>query len=179
MAQAIPIALMAASTLYGGWTQHKAANAQAKVLQENARQDVLGGELDAATIAGQERAATGESIAASAANGVSVGSGSAADLIRQNAIEGEWDALSARYNARSQAYALRQQAKQVKKAGRQALIGSVLTAGAQALSATSKASNLSRENTAVAAYRSAQITSRYPGGLQFPTPASLGGGYEF
>lgn len=171
MAQAaIPIAVMAASQLYSGFTEMQGLNAGAKANRENARRAEMEGEYQALDVAQRERAVSGAAIAALGASGARVGTGSAADLIRQNAINREADILAVRYRAQSEADALRAQARQQKKAGRYALIGGVLRAGAAAVSEYRDY----KRDEAMAEAADRRRRAELPGGQQLPMPRSLG-----
>lgn len=157
-ADPISMGLMVASSIFKGVTEHNALNADAKVDDENARRSVLDGALQGEEIRRQERAVSGEAVAAMGANGVAIGTGSALDLLRQNAVEREYDVLNKRYAAGTQADAYRAQAKQKRKAGTFALFGGLLNAGSAAL--TQGASS-----GAAAKVNAAQV-----GGMALPTP---------
>ncbi|WP_414902461.1 hypothetical protein ACMT1E_04325 [Sphingomonas flavalba] len=137
----VAIGLMAASALMEGIGQNSALRAQARAQDENARREELAGELDVDTIRRRERATSGEAIAALGANGVRVGTGSALDLLHQNAAAREADILNRRYNAASEADSLRRAARQSRRSAKFALFSGVLRAGAAAMTPVPDAGN--------------------------------------
>ncbi|HEV2746411.1 MAG TPA: hypothetical protein VGW34_03825 [Allosphingosinicella sp.] len=167
----LSIGLMVASSLMQGVAEQDALDAGAAADLENARRAELGGALEEEAVRRRERAVSGEAIAALAGNGVAIGTGSALDLVRQNAIEREYDVLNRRYAAGSEAASLRTAAAQKKEAGRFALFGGVLRAGAAALTGIGEARNGAAIAEAEARRRAAQL----PGGQQLPVPNSLSG----
>jgi hypothetical protein len=166
---AIGMGLMAASQLYQGRTEQNALNADAGVDIENARRAELDGELAAEDSRRRERALSGDAIAALGANGVAIGSGSALDLLHQNAVEREYEILNRRYAAGGEAASLRISAGQKRKAAKSALFGGLLRAGATALTGIGEMRNAREERDANARTRAAQL----PGGQQLPIPRAL------
>lgn len=122
VAAAIMTGLSVVGTVMGGIQEKKAARAEARGLDENARLAELQGEQEAATTAREERRISGEAIAAMAGSGAMLGTGSALDIIRQNAIEREVEIGNIRAEAGRQAADYRFQARQSRKAGKAALI---------------------------------------------------------
>jgi hypothetical protein len=167
----IGIGLMVAASIAEGVGQMKADNAAAKGDKANAHAAEMAGAFEAAGIQRKERALSGEAVAAMAGNGVAIGTGSALDLLRQNAVDREMDILTARYNAGSQAAAYRDRAKQEKTAGKFALFGGVLRAGAQALTGFSQMQGASALAGSNAALQAAQL----PGGQALPIPSGFTG----
>lgn len=139
MAVAAPIALglMAAGQLYGAVSQADQMRDNARILKENARRTELTGALDELQIAREARAASGEAIAQQGASGVELGTGSALEMLRQNAINAEYDKLNVRYRAAGEAGNLRSQAKQLRKQATATLIGGAISAGASVLMGSS------------------------------------------
>jgi hypothetical protein len=166
----IAIGLTVASSLFEGYGQMKADNAAAKADLANAHNAEMQGAFEIEAIRRKERAVSGEAVAAMAGNGVSIGTGSALDLLRQNAVDREMDILGTRYNAVSQANSYRERAKQEKRAGKFALFGGVLRAGASALTGVS---SLQTAN-AVSASNSMLRGVQAGGGQALPIPAGLG-----
>lgn len=164
----IPVAMMVASQVMGAFSQHSAANSAAGVDAENARRAELEGAYREEAIRRRGRAVSGEAIAALGANGVAVGSGSAQDLLFQNALEAEYDALGTRYSAATEAYGLRRSAASKRAAGKMALIGGLMRAGAQA------ASGMQDISSAAAAAKDAEIVraARFPGAPSLPMPGA-------
>ncbi|MFY9350664.1 MAG: hypothetical protein WBL20_07735 [Sphingobium sp.] len=127
------IALQAAGTVMSAADEASALRRSARVDKENARRTELQGEIDALQTIRDERAASGMAISAMASSGFAVGTGSAADLIRQNALERETEILNIRYQANQEATGLRQQAADKKRAARSAMIGGIMKATVQVL----------------------------------------------
>ena len=133
------LALNIFGTLFQANSEKQALKASARADEENARRTELSGELTGEQVRRDARAADGEAIVASAANGVSIGTGSAADVLTQSAVEREYAVLTARYNAGSEANVLRQQGRAKRKAAKAAMVGGILRAGAQAMAAVESA----------------------------------------
>jgi hypothetical protein len=148
-----------------GFMENQGYREQAQRYDENARQSLLAGALQETQIRHQERAVSGQAIVAQAENGVAIGSGSALDLLAQNAINREVAVLNTRYSADAQAYAYRTKAADARAAGKQAIIGSVISAGTQALTGM-------RQDARQA--KIAQAQRDYPGGLQLPGVSGTG-----
>lgn len=124
-------ALQMVGTVMGAVDQASALKRQARADRENARRTELQGEIDVLQTRRDERAITGDAISAMASSGFALGTGSAADLIRQNGLERESEILNIRYAANQEATGLRSQAADKKRAARSAIIGGVLNAAAQ------------------------------------------------
>jgi hypothetical protein len=170
MAVAAPVAigLMAASSLYEGYSQSRELKAGARADDETARRTELAGAFEEDAVRRRERAVSGEAISALAANGVEVGTGSALDLLMQNAVEREYEVLARRYSAGSEADSLRAQARGKRKAAKGALFGGVLRAGAQALSGYG-----GMQNAAAVAGASGRMRAAQMGGQKLPMPSNL------
>ncbi|HEX8400524.1 MAG TPA: hypothetical protein VF628_02345 [Allosphingosinicella sp.] len=165
------VAMTVGSSVMGAAGEKSAYDAGARADLENARRTELDGALAEEAIRRQGRAVQGEAIAALGANGGRIGTGSALDLLWQNQVEIEYDVLNRRYSASSEATSLRAAAAQKKKAGKFALIGGLMRAGAQALTGIGDV-----QNAAASAATSARLrTARLPGGQSLPIPAALGG----
>ena len=117
--------LQIAGAVLGGLSENSAARAEARVLDENGRLALLEGEQQATQTAREERQVSGAAIAALAGNGVMVGTGSALDIIQQNAIEREVEIGNIRAQAQAENRNYRQAASDRRYAGRQALIGGI------------------------------------------------------
>jgi len=94
---------------------------EAAVLDENARLALLQGEQEIAQTRREERRLSGESIAALAGSGGLVGTGSALDIIRQNAIEREVEVGNIRALRQREAQDYRTAASDRRRAGDAAL----------------------------------------------------------
>lgn len=110
----------------------------ADVDRENARRTELQGEFQVLQSIRDERAVSGEAIAAMAGSGFALGTGSAADLIRQNAIEREMEIGNIRYQASGEAANLRQSADDKRRAAKSVMIGGVMTAIGAGVTGTTK-----------------------------------------
>lgn len=126
--------LQIAGAVLGGLSENSAARAEARVLDENGRLALLEGEQQATQTAREERQVSGAAIAALAGNGVMVGTGSALDIIQQNAIEREVEIGNIRAQAQAENRNYRQAASDRRYAGRQALIGGIFEGVGTALS---------------------------------------------
>lgn len=136
MAQyAAPLALglQLAGGIYGAVNQSDALRAQARTDEANATLAEADGARQIGDLRRKARATQGEAMAALGMNGTAIGTGSALDLITQNAVEAEWDVLNARYAAGRQADVLRQEAAGKRSEAKAALWGGLIGAGAQAL----------------------------------------------
>ena len=137
-------ALQMVGTVMGAADQASQLRRSARADRENARRTELQGEIDVLQTIRDERAVSGDAIAAMASSGFALGTGSAADLIRQNGLERETEILNIRYAANQDATGLRQQAADKKRAARSAIIGGVLQAGSQAAQGYSGITNQGR-----------------------------------
>lgn len=139
MAAAAPVALAmaAAGQIMGGIESNRAARVGAAVDTENSRLTILQGEQEAMQTRRDERAQSGEMIAAMGASGIELGSGSSADLLAQSAYQRELEILNLRMRRAGEANNLLQQAADKKAAGRAALIQGVFGAAATALQGAS------------------------------------------
>lgn len=173
MSAAAPIALglQVVSQLAGASAEASALRHNSAVDAENARLAELGGALRGEAIRREERRISGEALARQGESGVQVGTGSALEILRQNAIEREYDVLAARYSAAGEANALRDQASAKRRAAEGALLRGVLGAGAAALTGISDIRNTQALARATSAYRAATV----PGGSAMPIPG-MGGG---
>lgn len=138
MAAALPFLAVAAAgvsavgQLQQGAEAKHAAYAQSEVDFENARLTTLEGEQTAWQSRLDERRSTGEMIAGMAGAGFEMGSGTAVDLIAENAYQRELEILGVRTKAVREANNYIQQGNDRRKAGRaaqrQAIFGAVATA---------------------------------------------------
>ncbi|MFZ5704913.1 MAG: hypothetical protein ACOY5R_06560 [Pseudomonadota bacterium] len=136
----IAIGAMAAGQLYSGISQADQLNDNANRMKENARRTELQGALDELQIGREARAAQGEAIAMQGASGVELGTGSALEMLRQNAIAAEYDKLNIRNRASAEAGNMRAQAKQLKRQATGTLISTGLSVGSSILMGASKLS---------------------------------------
>jgi hypothetical protein len=135
MAAAAPflIAALAAAQVAGGFMKAADQRGNARVLQENARQAETTGAAEATEIGNKERAASGEMLAQQGGSGIELGSGSALDMLRQNAINREMDIMSTRYNYGRQAAGYRSQAASLKRQATGSILGGFIGAGTTVL----------------------------------------------
>lgn len=168
------IGLQVVSALAGGLSDRAQARSEAKALDENARLTELSGEQDATAALRQSRMEEGAAIADSGASGLTIGSGSVADIIYANAVARQQEVLNIRASAASEAAGLRSQAKATRKRGDAALIGGVFRAGAAALSGIHSQKQYERIQAAVAAGRAADLAQPQKLG-SIPIPARAPG----
>lgn len=166
-APGISTGLQAATSVFEGFSQANALEGSAAVDQENARLAELEGALATADIRRRGRATQGEAAAALAEGGGQIGSGSASDLLLQNALEIEWAVLSTRFGAQSEARGHMMQAGLKKQAAKHAIIGGFLRAGAAAVTGVEKAMGAKAEGDA----RQRRNEAYFPGAQQLPLPA--------
>lgn len=121
----------AGAALLGGILDRSTLRAQARVHEENARLSLLEGEEIIARTMREERQVSGAAIAAMAESGTRLGTGTAADIIRQNAIEREVEIGNIRAQAQGRARNEKQAAVDARRAGDDALIGGVISAAAR------------------------------------------------
>lgn len=121
-------AVQAIGSLVGGLQERSAMRREASVLDENARLTLLQGEQEIAQTRREERRLSGESIAAMAGSGALVGTGSALDVIRQNAIEREVEVGNIRALRQREAEDYRTAASDRRRAGDAALTRGVFGA---------------------------------------------------
>lgn len=164
MAAALPfiaLAVTAGGQVMQGVEAKNGAYAQAKVDDENARLSILGGEQDAWSSRLEERRATGEMIAGQGGSGVEMGSGTAGDLVAENAYQRELEILGIRTKAVRQANNYIQAGNDKRKAGRSAMTQALFGAVAGALQGASniRAQRISGNNAA--AVRGAEAASSY------------------
>lgn len=166
-------ALQMVGTVMGAVDQASALKRQARADRENARRAELQGEIDVLQTIRDERQASGAAIAIMGDSGFALGTGSAADLIRQNGLERETEILNIRYAANQEATGLRQQAADKKRAARSAIIGGVLNAAAQGAQGASAINGQMRLDQQAATERASRL-SRTSTGLPKPRATGLG-----
>lgn len=157
MADPITIGLMVASQAVQTVGEVRGANAEARGYRENARLTELQGEYDVLGALRKSRMEQGASVADAAASGGSIGSGSVADIIYQNSVERQMEALNIRAGAAGQASGLRSQAAQAKARGRAAIVKGVFRAGAAVLGGIKDQKNQDRLAGQVSTERAGQL----------------------
>lgn len=140
-------------SLLGGIGERRAARAQGRVLDENARLSLLQGEEQIAGTYRDARQVNGIAAAALAQSGAAMGSGTAADLLRANAFQAEMEAATIRYSAQAQAADLRTQAADARFRGDGALIEGVMGGLSAGLGYAVQADNRKRLDAARAEER--------------------------
>lgn len=164
----ISTGLQMVGSIMGGIDEAKQLRRSARADRENARRTELQGEYDVLQTIRDERAVSGDAIAAMASSGFALGTGSAADLIRQNAVEREMDILNIRYAANQDATNLRTQAADKKRAARGAIISGVLNAASQGAQGASAIKSQGRLDAQVIVERQSRLP-RTSSGLVQPT----------
>lgn len=165
------IAAQAGLQLLGGLEERGQYRAEARVLDENARIEETQGAFDAVDALRAARMAQGEDITAAAASGSALG-GSVSDMLFQQAVENQYQAMAVRAEAGGRARSLRQQADGKRRAGDSALFQGVLRAGAAAINGTSANKANARADAAEANRRSSQLAQ--PGSIPIPQPRVRG-----
>ncbi|MBD3732510.1 MAG: hypothetical protein IE934_07335 [Sphingopyxis sp.] len=169
----IAIGAMAAGQLYSGISQASQLNSNANATRENARRTELQGALDELQVAREARAAQGEAIAMQGASGIELGTGSALEMLRQNAINAEYDKLNIRNRAAGEASNLRRQAKQMKQQATGTLISTGLSVGSSILMGASSLGGSSAGGAAGAGgSASAAPSIAYGSSYRMPTGTS-------
>lgn len=170
MSSGVLIGLQAFSSLTAALDRFGAARNEAKMLGENARRTEYDGAIQGQEMRRESRAAIGEQLAAGAASGVAIGTGSALDLIGESAQEAEFEILNLRRQAADQAAGLRYQAKVIRRGATAQLFRDVINIGTQAASAASGAGDAA----AISAARGRERASMLPreSGTGIPLPSS-------
>jgi len=119
MMQLSAAGVAAASGVTSGQAQADAAKANADQMRYQARDALVRGSIDEYRLRRDTRALAGSQVAALAANGVQVGTGSAGRLVEDTYQLGEEDAITIRNNAAREAWGLNQQANITEKLGKQ------------------------------------------------------------
>lgn len=125
--------LQIAGALVGGLMGRSSKNAEARADDENGRLSLLQGEQEITNTRHDERQVAGEDIAAVAESGMVVGTGTAADLIQQSALEREIEIGNIRAQATGKAQQYYTAGATARAEGNAALIGGILQAGAAGL----------------------------------------------
>ena len=173
----------AAATFMGGLLDRSRLRAEARVHTENARLDLLQGEEVIARTMREERQVSGAALAAMAGTGVRVGTGTSADIIRQNALEREIEVGNLRAQAQGASRNNLQAAADARAAGNDALIGATIGAASRIASYASQRDSQAKVDAAVDAERAARLAEIKVGrggvGLVADTrpPAARGAGF--
>lgn len=173
MAQdSLSLGLMGAGQLFSGFTEAQALRMDAERDRENARLALLDGALAGADLRRRSRALQGDAIAAAAANGVAIGTGSALDQLTQNAVNTELAVLNQQYESRTRARAHEVSARGKRHAATNAIIGSFVRAGTSIVTGQAEIGRAERIGAAGARVREGQL----PGGLRLPVPVTVSRG---
>ena len=168
------MAMQITGQIIGGIEQDKAAHAQARVDDANAQRTLLAGEQQALQTRKDERRASGDMIAGMGGTGLMIGSGSAADVLAQNAYERELEILNIRTQSATNANNLYQAGADKRAAGKAALVQSIYGAASTAIAGAGQMRASRTISGANDAYRAASLG----GGTQsVPQPRIGGGGY--
>lgn len=165
MAAALPviaIAMQAGGKIIGGIQQNKADRAAAAVDDQNAQLSLLSGEQQALQTRRDERMASGDMIASQGGSGIEIGSGTAGDMIAQNAYQRELEILNIRTRATRQANNLYQDAADKRAAGRQAIFNGLFGAAASAIGGAADI----RASRTLSSQTSAEYAAALGGGAQ-------------
>lgn len=127
-------ALAAGGKIFGGIAANKAGKRNAKILREQAGEELRTGAAQVAQQRDAARMVIGEQLASQFGNGFHGGTGSALDALAQSQVNAALDAMEIRRQADGRARALIAQGKAEKAEGRNALIGSFFEAGSTILS---------------------------------------------
>ena len=111
-----------------GVAGYRAGKYNAKVDENSAVAAQQQGAADEEKVASDARYAAGEAIAAQGASGLQIGTGTALDVLRENAINAGLDQLRIRTHAESARRGYVAKAAQDRAAGRDALVAGFLTA---------------------------------------------------
>jgi hypothetical protein len=152
------MAVQVVGSVLGGFMEGDALDRQAGVHDENARLALLSGEEQAALSYRDERQVSGEAMAAIGQSGVAVGTGSAAELIHQNAISREVEIANIRNRARGEARNHKIAAGDSRRAATAARIGGIFGGASAALGYEMDRQTQSRER----AQRQREWESRRP-----------------
>lgn len=135
------VALQAGGTMFQAFSAQNQEKAAAKVDEENARLALLAGEQDNWNILRAERRAAGDAIVEMAGSGVSLGTGSAADVIAASAAQAELDIAARRQQARGEQANYLASANAHRAAGKAAVIGGLFNAASSVIAGASNMKN--------------------------------------
>jgi len=141
-------AQMAMQVIQGG-IERGNMRSEANAIDENARIEETQGAYDAVQALRESRMAQGADLTNAAASGVGMG-GSIADIMAQQAIERQYEAMSIHATAAMRARGLRSEAKSRRRQGDAALFGGVMRAGATAITSMGQSRANARLDAATA-----------------------------
>lgn len=125
---AVAAGAQAIGGLMGAAEESRSLKQSARIDEENSRRTLLSGEEQVFQTIRDERMVSGEAIAAGGSSGFELGTGSAADIIRQNGIERETEILNIRYQARGEADDLIRSAREKRRAAKGAIVKGIFGA---------------------------------------------------
>lgn len=128
-------ALTAGGKIFGGIAANRAGKRNARVLREQAGEELRAGAAQVSASRDAARMVIGEQLAAQFGNGFQGVSGSALDSLAQSQVNAALDAMEIRRQSVARARNLTDQAKAERAEGKNALIGSFFDAGASVLGA--------------------------------------------
>jgi hypothetical protein len=166
-------AMQAFGSVSAGNAQAASLNADAAASDDNAQLAEIDGAQAGEAIRREARQVEGEAVARMGANGISLGTGSALEALRESAYRAEYDVLVARYDAATQARAYRVDAANKRAAARGAKRAGYIGAAASIISGATSAYAGARAAAAGAAVRDAR---RPVSGMAMPIPAVIGAG---
>jgi hypothetical protein len=126
----IGIGLMAGGQVLGGIAGLQSANANARAAEAEGDMLLRDGVATAERVRNQARMVQGEAVAAQGASGFQLGTGSAIDVLLENAINAEVDIMTARTRGENARAAKRTEAANMRAAGRMALVQGLIGAAA-------------------------------------------------
>jgi hypothetical protein len=135
-------AASATASIKSGQAQRAAANYNAAVAKNNATMARQQSEYDAQRIRDRNRRLAASQAAIYGKSGVDITSGSAADVIYDSAIQGEFDALAALYSGRTQAASQTSRAQLLQFEGQTASNAGTMSAIGASLQGASNATSL-------------------------------------
>jgi hypothetical protein len=168
---ALGVGLQVGGMLASGLAQSSQLRQSAAVDDANAQRTLFQGAIEEQDLRSRERATSGEALAAEGGSGLQVGTGSAYDLLFQNALERERAVMATRFSAGTQADALATSAAQKRSAATSAMVGSLIGAGTQAIFGMQGVKDRAATSAAQAAWRTRQV----PGGYSMPVPPTPAG----
>lgn len=170
----ISTGLQAFGSASQGEAAHAAAQADAAVLEENARLANLDGAMEGEAIRRQARQVEGEAIARMGASGIALGTGSALEWLRESAYEAEYDVLQRRYEAAARARGSRLEAASRRRAGKDARTAGYLGAAASIITGASDFYAQTKAGEQAERGRAARRPPAPMSGMTMPVPPKFG-----
>lgn len=123
------------SKMLAGVAGLQSGNYNARVAEGEGRMAVADGAAQIARVRDEARYAAGEAIASQGANGFQIGTGSALDLLRENAMNAELDQLTLRTRAENVKRSKQAEAQLSRATGRMALLQGIVGTAEDAMKA--------------------------------------------